>query len=125
MLIVKTRKDNQLEAEKIPSKKRKIGHQQLITKYAKSNTIEPFKKQSCDRIVAKFFICCGVVFRLMEHPFFINMVKSLCLRYNPSCASTLSKDFLYEKLANIMVDQYIEMKRTKNLTLDNKGRARN
>ena len=72
LLIVKTREDNQVE---VPSKKRKVGHQQSITKYAESNTIEPFKKQSCDRTVAKFFICCGVTFRLVEHPFFINMVK--------------------------------------------------
>lgn len=120
LLIVKTRGDNQLEAEKISSKKRKVGHQQPITKYAESNTIEPFKKQSCDRIVAKFFICCGVAFRLVEHPFFIDMVKSLCLGYDPPCASTLSEDFLYEELANIVVDQHIEMKRTKNLTLGNK-----
>ena len=34
LLIVKTHGDNQLEAEKIPSKKRKVGHQQSITKYA-------------------------------------------------------------------------------------------
>src|SRR3954451_2943418 len=117
LLIVKTREDNQVE---VPSKKRKVGHQQSITKYAESNTIESFKKQSCDRTVAKFFICCGVVFCLVEHPFFIDMVKSLCLGYDPPCASTLSEDFLYEELANIVVDQHIEMKRTKNLTLGNK-----
>ena len=48
------------------------------------------------------------------------MVKSLCLGYDPPCASTLSEDFLYEELANIVVDQHIEIKRTKNLTLGNK-----
>src|SRR5436305_10343547 len=116
LLIVKTRENN-LE---VPSKKRKVGHKQSITKYAESNTIEPFKKQSCDHTVAKFFICCEIAFRLVEHPFFINMVKSLCLGYDPPCASTLSEDFLYEELANIVVNQHIEMKRTKNLTLGNK-----
>jgi len=120
LLIVKTRGDNQLEAVEVPSKKRKVGHQQSITKYAESNTIEPFKKQSCDRTVAKFFICCCIAFRLVKYPFFINMVKSLCLGYDPSCASTLSEDFLYEELANIVIDQHIEMKRMKNLTLGNK-----
>src|SRR3954470_24760720 len=42
LLIVKIREDNQVE---VPSKKRKVGHQQSITKYAESNTIELFKKQ--------------------------------------------------------------------------------
>src|SRR4051794_39097110 len=110
LLIVKIREDNQV---KVLSKKRKVGHQQSITKYAESNTIELFKKQSCNRTVAKFFICCGVVFRLVEYLFFINMVKSLCLGYDPSCASTLSEDFLYVELANIVVDQYIKMKKQK------------
>ena len=50
--------------------------------------------------------CCGVTFHLVEYPFFIDMVKSLCLGlgYNPSCAFTLSENFLYEELANIVVD---------------------
>jgi hypothetical protein len=119
LLIVKTRGENQSEAA---AKKRKTGHQQSITKYAESNTIEPFKKQICDRTIAKFFICCGVAFRLVEHPFFIDMVKSLCLGYNPPRADTLSENFLYEELANIVVDQRIELKRTKNLTLGNKNK---
>ena len=49
------------------------------------------------------------------------MVKSLCLGYDLLCANILSEDFLYEELANIVIDQHIELKRTKNLTLGNKN----
>jgi|ERR671927_1656678 hypothetical protein len=122
LLIVKTRGENQLEAAEVPSKKRKVKYQQSITKYGESNAIEPFKKQICDRALAKFFICCGVSFRLVEHPFFVDMIKSLCLGYDPPRAITLSEDFLYEELANIVVDQQIELNRTKNLTLGNKNK---
>ncbi len=121
LFIVKTRGENQLEVE-VSSKKRKAKHQQSITKYGESNTIEPYKKQICDRTIAKFFICCGVSFRLVEHPFFIDMVKSLCLGYDPSRATTLSENFLYEELANIVIDQQIELNRTKNLTLGSKNK---
>ena len=121
LFIVKTRGENQLEVE-VSSKKRKAKHQQSITKYGESNTIEPYKKQICDRTIAKFFICCGVSFRLVEHPFFIDMVKSLCLGYDPPRATTLSENFLYEELANIVVDQQIELNRTKNLTLSSKNK---
>ena len=121
LFIVKTRGENQLEVE-VSSKKRKAKHQQSITKYGESNTIEPYKKQICDRTIAKFFICCGVSFRLVEHPFFIDMVKSLCLGYDPPRATTLSENFLYEELANIVVDQQIELNRTKNLTLGSKNK---
>jgi hypothetical protein len=122
LLLVKTREEDQLKAVEVPSKKRKVRHQQSITKYGESNTIEPFKKQICDRTVAKFFICCGVSFRLVEHLFFIDMIKSLCLGYDPSRAITISEEFLYEELANIVVDQHIELKKTKNLTLGNKNK---
>ena len=121
LFIVKTRGENQLEVE-VSSKKRKAKHQQSITKYGESNTIKPYKKQICDRTIAKFFICCGVSFRLVEHPFFIDMVKSLCLEYDPPRATTLSENFLYEELANIVVDQQIELNRTKNLTLGSKNK---
>ena len=121
LFIVKTQGENQLEV-KVSSKKRKAKHQQSITKYGESNTIEPYKKQICDRTIAKFFICCGVSFHLVEHPFFIDMVKSLCLGYDPPRATTLSENFLYEELANIVVDQQIELNRTKNLTLGSKNK---
>ncbi|PKK59805.1 hypothetical protein RhiirC2_794294 [Rhizophagus irregularis] len=120
LFMVKTRGESQtfqLEAAEVSSKK-KIGHQQLIIKYSESNTIEPIKKQICDCTVVKFFICCEISFHLIEHPFFIDMVKSLYLEYDPSSANTLSsQDFLYEELANIVVDQHLELKRTKNLML--------
>ena len=121
LLMVKLRGENQiLQAEVsslLPIKKRKVGNQQLITKYGEADTIEPAKQQMCDNAVAKFFICCGISFRLVEHPFFINMVKSLCLGYVPPSAYTLSEDFLYKELANVVVDQNLVLKRTKNLTL--------
>lgn len=118
LYIVKERGEKRVAAE--ISKKRKVTHQQSITKYAESDTIEPFKKQICDRAVAKFFICCEVSFSLVEHPFFIDMVKSLCLAYDPPHAYMLSTEFLYDELANVIVDQDFELKRTRNLTLGNK-----
>ncbi|CAB4421318.1 unnamed protein product [Rhizophagus irregularis] len=47
------------------------------------------------------------------------MIKSLCLGYDPPRVYTLSQDFLYKELANIVVDQHLELKKTKNLTLTN------
>lgn len=120
LLMVKARGETrtlQLEAVAEVSKKRKVGNQQLITKFTESDTIEPVKQDICDRAVAKFFICCGVSFRIVEHPFFIDMVKSLCLGYEPPSAYTLSEDFLYTELSNIVVDQHLMLKRTTNLTL--------
>jgi hypothetical protein len=119
LLIVKTRGESQSQPKTV-TKKRKVGGQQLIIQYGESDTIELFKQQICDHAVAKFFICCSIPFHLVEHPFFIDMVKSLCLGYNPPHAEKLTNEFLYNELANIVVDQRLLLKRTENLTLGNK-----
>ena len=117
LLLVKTRD----EVAVSNNKKRKVrgGDQQLITKYGEVDTIEPIKQLICDHTVAKFFICCGVSFRIVEHPFFIDMVKSLCLGYNPPTAEKITNDFMYTELANVVVDQNLLLKKSKNLTLGN------
>lgn len=118
LYLVKTRD----EAVISNNKKRKVGGgtQQLITKYEESDTIEPLKQSICDHAVAKFFICCGISFHIVEHPFFIDMVKSLCLGYIPPTAKKITTDFMYTELANVVVDQRLLLKKSKNLTLGNK-----
>jgi hypothetical protein len=71
------------------------------------DTIEPLKQSICDHAVTKFFICCGISFRIVEHPFFIDMVKSLCVGYDPPTAEKITNDFMYTELANVVVDQII------------------
>jgi hypothetical protein len=49
-------------------------------------------EQRCKRInhaLVKFFIACGIAFRIVEHPFFINFIKELNAGYNYSCRPKL------------------------------------
>jgi hypothetical protein len=48
------------------------------------------------------------------------MVKSLCLGYDPPTAEKITTDFMYTELANVVVDQRLLLKKTKDLTLGNK-----
>ena len=117
LFLVKTR-----DAVVSNNKKRKVGggNQQLITKYGEVDTIEPLKQSICDHAVTKFFICCGISFRIVEYPFFIDMVKSLCVGYDPPTAEKITNDFMYTELANVVVDQRLLLEKSKNLTLGNK-----
>jgi hypothetical protein len=56
----------------------------------------------------------------VEHPFFIDMVKSLCVGYDPPTAEKITNDFMYTELANVVVDQRLLLEKSKNLTLGNK-----
>lgn len=113
--VVKIRGENQTYHNK--TAKRKRNGQSQITNFYESDEIDSAKQNNCNNTVAKFFICCGVSFNLVEHPFFIDMVKSLCPGYDPPCANTLSNNFLYTKLAEVVVDQQLMLKNETNLTL--------
>lgn len=72
-----------------------------------------------DQSLIKMFVCCGIPFSVVEHPFFIEMFKKACPGYTlPSC----------DKLSGIMLSHLavkIEdkintiFKNTTNLTLSN------
>ena len=113
LLIVKTRG----EKKAVKSNKRKCTESPKIDDYYESNTITPAKQLMCDRAITKFFVCCGIAFQLIEHPFFIDMVKSLCCGYEIPCSTTLSTSLLDTELANVIVDQYQTLENEKNLTL--------
>ncbi|CAG8601129.1 18156_t:CDS:2 [Cetraspora pellucida] len=40
-------------------------------------------KKECDRAFLKFFICCGIPFSVVEHPFFLEFIKCLNKVYEP------------------------------------------
>ncbi|CAH1768938.1 502_t:CDS:2, partial [Entrophospora sp. SA101] len=49
--------------------------------------------------LAKFFITCGISFRIVEHPFFINFVKELNAGYEPPSREILSGQLLERELS--------------------------
>ena len=52
--------------------------QQEVTNYYESEEINSAKEDRCTRALTKFFVCCGIPFRVVKNPFFIDFVKSLC-----------------------------------------------
>ena len=105
---------------KAKANKRKYTESQIlnIDDYYKSTIITSAKQIMYDRAITKFFVCCGIAFQLIEHPFFIDMVKSLCNGYEIPCSIILSTLLLDAELAHIIVDQYQILENKKNLTLD-------
>jgi len=99
------------------TKKRKVQSQTSLNQYYELTTIDSNKQAMCDRALTKFFVCCSISFHLVEHPFFIDMIKSLCNGYNPPCSTTLSNSMMNLELANIIVDQQLILDREENLTL--------
>jgi hypothetical protein len=71
-----------------------------------------------DRALIKFFVCCGVPFRVVESPFFIDLLKELNLAYNLPFQDILSNHLLKNELGYMNSKVSKELDSTNNLTID-------
>ncbi|GBC24127.2 ribonuclease H-like domain-containing protein [Rhizophagus irregularis DAOM 181602=DAOM 197198] len=119
LLIKQNAEERVTNSTSTVSKKRCVNLSQTrIDKFYESDQIDSTKQVLCDKAVAKFFVCCGVVFHLVSHPFFIDMVKSLCNGYEPPCSTTLSNTLMNNELTKITVDQQLTLDKESDLTLE-------
>ena len=70
-----------------------------------------------DRSILKAFVMCAIPFRIIENPYFINVLKNLQPNYNSPSRERLATDLLSEESirTEIKIKNYIE--KEKNLTL--------
>ncbi|GBB92851.1 hypothetical protein RclHR1_20670001 [Rhizophagus clarus] len=67
--------------------------------------------------LVKFFVYCGIAFRIVEHPFFIDFLKELNADYNPSIREYLSSHLLETELCNVNEKMNEDIMNQRNLTL--------
>jgi hypothetical protein len=70
-----------------------------------------------DRLILRAFIMCGIPFRIIENPYFINILKNLRSNYNPPSRERLSVNLLSEELIRVEIKINNILEREKNLTL--------
>ena len=83
------------------NKKRKLScdGQQMIDNYHDSADLPESRVMRINRALIKFFVTCGISFRIVEHPFFINLLKELNGGYDPPSRETLAGQMLERELA--------------------------
>lgn len=103
------------------SKKRRTNSdsgQTLLTEtYKKIEKLNSACINRINRSLLKFFTCCGISFQIVEHPFFIDLIKELNPSYNLPSRELLSGRFLEEELSKVNISVTNELKYEKNLTL--------
>jgi hypothetical protein len=112
-----------LEREDNTNKKRKVvdNNQLTMTDYHDSKKIPNGKVTRINRALAKFFVACGISFRVVEHPFFINFVKELNSAYELPTREFLSDQLLERELAMVNSNVTTVIENGTNLTLGNLG----
>jgi hypothetical protein len=107
-----------MERQDKASKKRKVSDgQQNIDNYHDYTVIPDSRITRINRALIKFFVACGISFRIVEHPFFINFVKELNAGYDLPTREYLAGQLLERELAQINSKVKSEIEKESNLTL--------
>ncbi|RHZ71755.1 hypothetical protein Glove_253g35 [Diversispora epigaea] len=92
--------------------------QSSVTSFYESSSIDVVKEERCTRALTRYFICCGIPFSTIEHPFCIDFIKSFCLGYNLPGRNFLSTTLINTELAYVQVALEEDLANEKNLTLE-------
>jgi len=84
-----------------------------------STEIDTNRKDKIDQALIRFFICCGIPFSAVNHPYFVDFVQSLCFGYIPPKRTTLSTTILNKEISIVLTKIKEELKYEENLTLSN------
>lgn len=108
-----------LERQDKAPKKRKLssGGQQNIHTYHDSTDLPESRITRINRALVKFFVACGISFRIVEHPFFINLLKELNGGYDPPTREILAGQMLERELAQVNNKVKSEIEKETNLTI--------
>ena len=108
-----------LERQDKSTKKRKLssGGQQNIYDYHDSTDLPESRITRINHALIKFFVACGISFRIVEHPFFINLLKELNGGYDSPSRETLAGQMLERELAQVNSNVKSEIEKATNLTI--------
>ena len=94
-----------------------IQGQKQIEDYYDSVIIEPSRQKEIEQALTMMFICCGISFRIVESPFFINLLKALNPGFISPSRKILSGRLLDTEVARVNKSVERDLKNIKDLTL--------
>jgi hypothetical protein len=100
----------------------KKGQPKITDKFEKSKVTDE-KQRRCIHALTKFFVCCGVPFWIVENPFFIHFIKSLCPGFQLPKRTTLSTTLVNMECSHVISNINNSLNNQINLTLGNMTNA--
>ncbi len=111
-----TVENNEEEGEKHPNKKSK---QTNVSSFFESKKLEKVKIKNINHIITKTFVICNIPFNIVENLWFINLIKSLQLGYDPFLHYTLSRSLLKIEAARVNIKINNKLDKESNFTIGN------
>jgi len=91
--------------------------QSRITDFHESSKLSQERIHEINRACVKAFVICGIPWHVIENPFFIEFLKTLCPGYTPPSKETLSGQLLTQETAIVNNKIIKVLKNSTNLTL--------
>lgn len=102
-----------------PKKKQKVSLVQtkITSKFESTAEIDSAKAQRCNQALTRFFICCGIPFKIVSNPFFIDLVKCLCPSYQLPNRTTFASSWVNQELSQVTCRILDDVKDADNITI--------
>ena len=97
--------------------KRKNNDQTTLDNFYDNSDLSKERKENIDTAFIKAFLCCGLPWRLVEHPFIIELFKQLRSNYSLPDRKTLADSMLTQEILRVNVKLYRLLEEENNLTL--------
>lgn len=91
--------------------------QKTLEEYYDALPLSEEKRIKIELSLIRLFVCCGLSWRLVEHPYFVEFIKELRSAYNLPNRKTLSGTLLDNEILRVNTEIYQLIKKEKNLTL--------
>jgi hypothetical protein len=100
-------------------KKQKVSLVQtkITSKFESTAEIDSVKAQRCNRALTRFFICCGIPFKIVSNPFFIDLIKCLCPSYQLPNRVTFAGTWVNQELSQVVSRISDDIRDCDNMTL--------
>ncbi|CAB5193515.1 unnamed protein product [Rhizophagus irregularis] len=95
--------------------------QKTLEEYYDALPLSEEKRIKIELSLIRLFVCCGLSWRLVEHPYFVEFIKELRSAYNLPNRKTLSGTLLDNEILRVNTEIYQLIKKEKNLTLSIDG----
>jgi hypothetical protein len=102
----------------LSSAKHQIGNDQTnLEDFYENSDLSKERKEDIDTALIKAFVCCGLPWHLVEHPFIIELFKQLRSNYNLPDRKTLADSLLTQEILRVSVKLYRLVDNENNLTI--------
>jgi hypothetical protein len=105
--------------DQLKGKKQKVSLVQtkITSKFEPAVEIDSAKAQQYNHALTRFFICCGIPFKIISNPFFIDLIKCLCSSYQLPNRVTFAGTWVNQELSQVVFRISDDIRDCDNMTI--------